>query len=194
MSTNVKGAGGSGGGGSGKTQGNNAPSSNTAQSSSRSGGNIAPAAENSNTLANQVFRLALFDHLPRKQTSKDPDLIEEDRIIHPATVHLGLMFNKGIIRADDDRAHALIAVFVQIVQDYKTPPKKILREDLDKCVCKQVSYPDPSLLSMQGLIKNLSLYCAIGAILGRQSTNQQRHGQYHQIFTSMYFQDSTRIK
>ncbi len=121
------------GGNKGQSSGNN-----PAQSSSR-GNTTSAAPENNNTLANQVFRLALFDHLPRKQTSKDPDLIEEDRIIHPATVHLGLMYNKGIIQADDDRAHALIAVFCHIIEDYKTPPKKILREDLDKCISKQVS-------------------------------------------------------
>lgn len=95
--------------------------------------------ESSNILANQVFRLALFDHLPRKQTPKDPDSIEEDRYLHPATVHLGLMYNKGQIQSDDDRVQALIIAFLTIIKDYKTPPKKILREDLDRYISKQVS-------------------------------------------------------
>lgn len=94
--------------------------------------------ESSNLLANQVFRLALFDHLPRKQTPKDPDSVEEDRSLHPTTIHLGLMYIKGYIQSDDDRVQALIAAFITIIKDYKTPPKKILREDLDKYISKQV--------------------------------------------------------
>jgi hypothetical protein len=49
------------------------------------------------------------------------------------------MFNKGQIQSDDDRVDALIRAFVKIIQDYKTPPKKVLREDLDKYISKQVS-------------------------------------------------------
>lgn len=98
-----------------------------------------PLPETSNSaVVNQVFHLALFDHLPRKQIIRDPDLVEEDRILHPATIHLGLLFNKGEIQSDDDRVHALLLAFIDIVRDYKTPPKKILREDLDKYISKQV--------------------------------------------------------
>lgn len=97
------------------------------------------ATESTNTVVNTVFRLALFDHLPRKQVPKDPDSIEEDRNLHLATIHLGLMFNKGQIQSDDDRVDALIRAFVQIIKDYKTPPKKVLREDLDKYIAKQVN-------------------------------------------------------
>jgi translation initiation factor eIF-2B subunit delta len=93
-----------------------------------------------NTLANQVFRLALFDHLPRKQLPKDPDSVEGDRILHPATIQLGIMFGKGVITADDDRAHSLILTFCSIVRDYSTPPNKILREDLDRYIGKQVQF------------------------------------------------------
>lgn len=91
-----------------------------------------------NTLANQVFRLALFDHLPRKQTPKDLDSVEADPILHPATIQLGTMLSKGTITSDDDRAHALILAFRAIVQDYSTPPNKALREDLDRFIGKQV--------------------------------------------------------
>jgi hypothetical protein len=101
-------------------------------------GRAVPAPDASNTLANQVFRLALFDHLPRKQLPKDPDSVEGDRILHPATIQLGAMFSKGVIASDDDRAHALLLAFCSIIQDYNTPPNKILREDLDRYIGKQV--------------------------------------------------------
>ena len=84
-------------------------------------------------------RLALFDHLPKKQLQRNPDLAEGDRIIHPATIKLGSLYSKGIIQSDDDRVTSLVAAFCNIIQDYKTPPKKALREDLDKYVSKQVS-------------------------------------------------------
>eukprot|EP01031_Cornospumella_fuschlensis_P048554 gene48554-59461_t len=48
----------------------------------------ADSAASANTLANQVFRLALFDHLPRKLMPKDLDSVEKDRILHPATIQL----------------------------------------------------------------------------------------------------------
>ncbi len=108
-------------------------------SSSSSTANGTATVEKTNTLASEVFRLALFDHLPRKQTTKDPDVIEEDRSIHPATIQLGLYYQKGVIQSDDDRAHALMATLLVILQDYKTPPKKVLREDLDKYMGKQVN-------------------------------------------------------
>ncbi|RYG67195.1 hypothetical protein EON64_07995 [archaeon] len=91
-----------------------------------------------NTLANQVFRLALFDHLPRKLVPKDHDSVEKDRILHPATIQLGVLFSRGVTIADDDRAHALVLAFLSIIEDYSTPPNKILREDLDKYISKQV--------------------------------------------------------
>lgn len=101
----------------------------------------APAAsENVNSVANQVYRLALFDHLPRKQTPKDLDSIEEDRILHVATIQLGHMYNKGQIQTDDDRAQALLATIIRIVGDYKTPPMMNLREDLDRYIVKQVMH------------------------------------------------------
>eukprot|EP01031_Cornospumella_fuschlensis_P043210 gene43210-52821_t len=98
------------------------------------------SAASANTLANQVFRLALFDHLPRKLMPKDLDSVEKDRILHPATIQLGVLFSRGVIIADDDRAHALVVAFQSIIEDYTTPPNKILREDLDKYISKQVQH------------------------------------------------------
>lgn len=115
------------------------PEKQPQQSSSSSSAASAATAGKDNTLASEVFRLALFDHLPRKQVTRDPDLIEEDRMIHPATIQLGLLYHKGVIQSDDDRAHALISTLMIIIQDYKTPPKKVLREDMDKFLGKQVS-------------------------------------------------------
>ena len=84
-------------------------------------------------------RLAFFDHLPRKQNAnRNTDLVECDRILHPATIKLGGLYSKGLVLADDDRVTSLIAAFCNIIQDYKTPPKKVLREDLDKYLSKQV--------------------------------------------------------
>lgn len=94
--------------------------------------------ENVNSIANQVYRMALFDHLPRKQTPKDPDSVEEDRIIHPATVHLGLLYQRGVIQHDDDRAQALLTTMMRVIADYRTPPLMTFREDLDRYIVKQV--------------------------------------------------------
>lgn len=84
-------------------------------------------------------RLNLFDHLPKKQPLKNSDLVEGDRILHPATLKLGALYSKGLVQTDDDRVTSLVAVFCNLIQDYKTPPKKALREDLDKYISKQVS-------------------------------------------------------
>lgn len=84
-------------------------------------------------------RLALFDHLPKKQLQRNPDLAEGDRILHPTTIKLGSLYSKGIIQSDDDRVTSLVAAFCNVIQDYKTPPKKVLREDLDKHISKQVT-------------------------------------------------------
>lgn len=59
-------------------------------------------------------------------------------MIHPATIKLGELYSKGLIQSDDDRVSTLISAFSDIIQDYKTPPKKILREDMDKFLSKQV--------------------------------------------------------
>jgi hypothetical protein len=112
---------------------------NSAAQKGPGGKDTALSSPTDNLIANQVFRLALFDHLPRKQLPKDPDSIEGDRNLHISTIQLGLMFHKGVIQCDDDRVHALIAAFHGMISDYKTPPKKILREDLDRYISKQVS-------------------------------------------------------
>jgi hypothetical protein len=96
--------------------------------------------ENVNSIANQVYRMALFDHLPRKQIPKDPDSVEEDRIIHPATVHLGLLYQRGVIQHDDDRAQALLTTMMRVIADYRTPPLMTFREDLDRYIVKQVRW------------------------------------------------------
>lgn len=83
-------------------------------------------------------RLSLFDHLPKKQALKNNDVVEGDRILHPATLKLGALYSKGLVQTDDDRVTSLVAVFCNLLQDYKTPPKKALREDLDKYISKQV--------------------------------------------------------
>jgi translation initiation factor eIF-2B subunit delta len=85
-----------------------------------------------------VFRLALFDHLPRKSLSKNITSVENDAILHPAIVKLGLLYSRGLIFADDDRVSSLVAAFCNVIQDYKTPQKKAMREDLDKNISKQV--------------------------------------------------------
>ena len=120
------------GGGGKNTQG---PQDASYSSSSRPKTNTA----NPTTISyNNQSRLAFFDHLPRKQTYRNEDLVEGDRILHPSTIKLGELYNRGLILADDDRVTSLIAAFTDIIRDYKTPPKRVLREDLDKFLSKQV--------------------------------------------------------
>jgi hypothetical protein len=90
-------------------------------------------------VTNQVYRLALFDHLPRKQISKDPDCIEEDKILHPGIIQLALLYNRGEIQNDDDRSQSLLGTLIRVISDYKPPPMVNLREDLDKYISKQVN-------------------------------------------------------
>jgi len=119
MKSGVRGSGNNSGGGSGSGGGN---------------GNFA------NNQQGRSSRLAFFDHLPRKLPVKNPDLVEADRILHPATIKLGGLYSKGLVQADDDRVTVLISAFCTIIRDYKTPPKKILREDLDRFLSKQVQF------------------------------------------------------
>lgn len=83
-------------------------------------------------------RLALFDHLPRKISILNQDSIEGDKLLHPSTIKIGIMFRQGLIREDDDRVAALLATFCNIIDDYKTPPNTSLSRDLDKHIRNQV--------------------------------------------------------
>ncbi|KAJ1434672.1 hypothetical protein B484DRAFT_417378 [Ochromonadaceae sp. CCMP2298] len=100
----------------------------------------AAAEQTSSSRGATLSRLALFDHLPRKSTLRSSDLVEYDRILHPATIKLGGLYSKGHVLNDDDRVTSLLAAFVTVIQDYKTPPNKILREDLDRYLSKQVQF------------------------------------------------------
>ena len=84
--------------------------------------------------------MALFDHLPRKQAPADPHSVEGEANLHPATVKLGLLYRKGAVYADDDRVVALLAAFMKVIEDYRTPPNKTLSWDLDKHVRTQVQH------------------------------------------------------
>ena len=84
--------------------------------------------------------MALFDHLPRKQAPADPHSVEGEAALHPATVKLGLLYRKGAVYADDDRVVALLAMFMKVIEDYRTPPNKSLNMDLDKHVRTQVQH------------------------------------------------------
>lgn len=118
-------------------------SSSTASTSSSSSKQKALNSTSNNinigNINNQQSRLAFFDHLPRKQIYRIDDHVEGDRILHPSTIKLGELYNRGLILADDDRVTSLIAAFTDIIRDYKTPPKRALREDLDKFLSKQVT-------------------------------------------------------
>jgi translation initiation factor eIF-2B subunit delta len=85
-------------------------------------------------------RLSLFDHLPRKQSVANPFSIEGDASLHPATIKLGLLYRKGSVQSDDDRIVALLATFLNVIKDYKTPPNKNLSWDLDRHIRTQVQY------------------------------------------------------
>lgn len=92
------------------------------------------------TSAQKKHHLALFDHLPHRITPTFQESIGGDRTLHAATIKLATLFYSGIVQEDDDRVIALIVLFSTLVQDYTTPPKRSLREDLDKYVAKQVCY------------------------------------------------------
>jgi hypothetical protein len=145
-------------------------------------------------------RLTLFDHLPNKQPLRNPDLVEGDRILHPATLKLGALYSQGIIQTDDDRVTSMVAVFCNIIKDYKTPPKKVLREDLDKHISKQVDLFAHTLsytISCSGgthskfLVIFLCLW--LGSVSGRVSRVESGHGQFDQIHAVQCEQDQSRL-
>ena len=51
---------------------------------------------------------------------------------------LGLLYVQGLVQADDDRVVILLATFLNVIKDYKTPPNKNLSWDLDKHIRTQV--------------------------------------------------------
>ena len=104
------------------------------------------ANQSGSSLDRHIQRLALFDHLPRKQPTPSVEEIDGCSSLHSSTIKLGLLYKKGIIREDDDRAAALISLFCNIIEDYKTPPNKSLSWDLDKHIRAQVSLSTPFYL------------------------------------------------
>lgn len=63
-----------------------------------------------------------------------------DKSLHPSTRRAGLLFRQGLVRDDDDRAATLLAVLFDVIEDYKTPPNKILTHDLSKLITVQVQH------------------------------------------------------
>ena len=104
---------------------------------------VAPAIKQVGTIKSTTGgapRLALFDHLPRKQPMVDPYSMEGESSLHPATIKLGLLYRTGTVYSDDDRVVALLAAFTKVIEDYKTPPNKQLSWDLDKHIRAQVQH------------------------------------------------------
>ena len=132
------------------------------------------------------FRLALFDHLERKKRDLDPNSIEGDSktvFIHPATVKLGLLYRKGIIFDDDDRAAAMIAAFCNIIQDYSTPPNCQMGRDLDKHIKNQVQHLVDSRqhsMGMGNIIKYV--YHSIPSLCREGSEAESKSALIRQLF------------
>lgn len=124
------------------------PSNAGGKGGGNSGNNQLPASlQSQNTMSSSSsnsYRLSHFDHLPRKQPVSKPHSIEGEGGVgsglHPATIRLGLLYRKGIISEDDDRVSALLAAFINIIEDYTVPQKKSLRSELDKHISKQVTH------------------------------------------------------
>lgn len=59
---------------------------------------------NSNiTFDKKLSRLPFFDHLPNKVVARNINAIDNDLILHPATIKLGGLYYLGHINNDDDR-------------------------------------------------------------------------------------------
>jgi translation initiation factor eIF-2B subunit delta len=50
--------------------------------------------------------------------------------IHPAILRLGLQYASGGISGSNSRCVAMLTAFKQFIQDYHTPPAKVMRDDL----------------------------------------------------------------
>lgn len=86
----------------------------------------------------QHNHLALFDHLPRQTVPSYRESMNNEKVIHPATTKIAGLYFNGSIQEDDERVIALVVLLRRVIEDYQAPPKRSLREDLDKHVSKQV--------------------------------------------------------
>jgi translation initiation factor eIF-2B subunit delta len=125
----------------GKGGGSNAPQKQGQKAEQQAKSNQSANKGNQDSMTeSDSNRIKFFDHLISKSTLDESLRIEGKDELHPATVKLGAMFRTGVIRDDDDRVVAMLALFRYLVKDYTTPPNKTLSWDFNEYTSTQLNY------------------------------------------------------
>lgn len=88
-------------------------------------------------------QVEMFAHLPQYERESSLSLnvgFSPKEEIHAAVLALGLKYAEGRISGSSARCIAMITAFLQVIDDYVTPPDTQLRRDLDKRLRPLIQY------------------------------------------------------
>ncbi|XP_023767058.1 uncharacterized protein LOC111915648 isoform X2 [Lactuca sativa] len=89
-------------------------------------------------------RVELFRHLPQYERGNQLSDLESKFFqldhVHPAVYKVGLQFLTGDIMWSNTRCIAMLQAFQKVIEDYTTPPEKILTRDLTSKLNSSVSF------------------------------------------------------
>lgn len=96
---------------------------------------VAKFNKSSMVVRTQVQKIVpLFSHLPQYEREQSLSLKLKvgfsSEEIHPAILRLGLQYAAGTISGGNARCVAMLTALKQYIEDYTTPPSKLLRDDL----------------------------------------------------------------
>lgn len=100
--------------------------------------------------------LLCYDKVKLEETVRKGILKARKEGIHPAVVQLGIQYARGLITGGDGRCYALMQTFKRVIEDYQTPPEKVLNRDLGHKINVMIAYLiecRPLSLSMGNLKK-----------------------------------------
>jgi translation initiation factor eIF-2B subunit delta len=89
-------------------------------------------------------RVELFRHLPQYERGTQLPYLESKffqlDLVHPAVYKVGLQYLAGDISGGNARCIAMLQAFKEAIEDYSTPPEKILVRDLTAKISSYVSF------------------------------------------------------
>lgn len=89
-------------------------------------------------------RVELFRHLPQYERGTQLPYLESKffqlDLVHPAVYKVGLQYLAGDISGGNARCIAMLLAFKEAIEDYSTPPEKILVRDLTAKISSYVSF------------------------------------------------------
>jgi translation initiation factor eIF-2B subunit delta len=88
-------------------------------------------------------QVEMFSHLPQYERESSLSLnvgFSTKEEVHSAVLALGLKYAEGKIAGGNARCIAMVTAFMQVIDDYVTPPDKQLSRDLDKRLRPLIQY------------------------------------------------------